>query len=259
MVPVAARVVVAQHGGGLARLIQHAQRQVDLHQAVQGLRHVAGALVLIHHLAETLHGGQVQAHALVIAPDVHLLTRQMVAGQVDLQLGVAGVRAGGEAADDLFQGLQRLHGRGLVAPHVGDLLIIAEALQVIGVGDVGVARVQADEAVQRADGLFILVGLVIGVGGHQLGAHGPGGIGVLLFHGAEQQGRLLVFAAIDGVAGFGVDLLHRAFDVGRLLLIAGASRDREQRQGGGERDQAAEATGRQGNAREGQGHLLGAE
>ena len=86
----------------------------------------------------------------------------MVAGEVELQLGVARVFAVGEAADDVVERTQRQLGRFLVAADIDDLHVVADRLQVIRVGDVAVARMQLDEAVGGDDRIVVLAVLVIG-------------------------------------------------------------------------------------------------
>ena len=92
LVPFAARVVVAEHRGGLARLVGQAEHQVDLGQPVQRLGHVVGGLVVVHHALEPADRGGVQVLLLVEAADLHLLAGEVVAGEVDLQPRVAAHR-----------------------------------------------------------------------------------------------------------------------------------------------------------------------
>ena len=81
-------------------------------------------------------------------------------------------------------------GRGLVAADVDDLLEVADGLQIVGVGRRGVARIERDELVGVGDRLGVVVGLVVGVGGHQDRAARPLRIGVLALHLAEVVDRL---------------------------------------------------------------------
>ena len=157
LVPGAAGVVVAEHGGGLPRLLRQAERQVDLGQPVQRLGHVVGGLVILDHALEPADRRAVQLLALVEAADIHLLAGQMVAAEVDLQPRVAGIGGVGEAVHHVLQRGHGLFGAALVALRVGDLLVVAERAQVIGIGDVAMRRMQLDEAVQRADRLGVAV------------------------------------------------------------------------------------------------------
>src|SRR3546814_3032103 len=61
-----------------------------------------------------------------LATDLHVLVGQVIEGEVDLQLGVARVLAVREPAHQLFQRVQRIGGRLLVAAHVDDLLVRSE-------------------------------------------------------------------------------------------------------------------------------------
>src|SRR3546814_14265748 len=91
-------------------------------------------------------------------------------GEVDLQLGVARVLAVREPAHQLFQRVQRIGGRLLVAAHVDDLLVVGDRLQVIGVGGIGAARMQLDETVEGVDRLVVGLLLIDRVGGNELGS-----------------------------------------------------------------------------------------
>jgi hypothetical protein len=160
----------------------------------------------------------------------------VVAGEVDLQLGVARVLRGREALHHLLEGLQRPLGELLVAADVDDLLVVAEPLQVVGVVDVRVRRVELDEPVEGVDGVGVLVGLVLRVGRHQLRLGRPDRVRVLALDLVEQRGGLLEVAAERRVVGLVVDLLDRTLHVGRLVgRAAGGQRCEDQR---GERDKA---------------------
>ncbi len=150
-VPFAAGIVMSQHRRRPPRLVRQAEDQIDLRQPVQRLGHVVGGLEIVHHALEAADRGGVQMLLLVPAADVHLLAGQMVAREVDLQPRIAAIGAVGEAVDHLLQRGHRVLRALLVARDVGDLLVIAQRPQVIGIGDVAARRVQLDEAVQRAD------------------------------------------------------------------------------------------------------------
>ena len=95
-------------------------------------------------------------------------------GKVDLQAGVAGIGAVREAAQHLLERTQRQFGHARVALDVGDLLVEAQRLEIIGVADVAVRRVELDEAVHGHDRVVVFVVLVMRVGRHQLGLRRPG-------------------------------------------------------------------------------------
>src|SRR3546814_18204060 len=65
-----------------------------------------------------------------LATDLHVLAGQVIEGEVDLQLCVARVLAVREPAHQLFQRVQRIGGRLLVAAHVDDLLVRSEERRV---------------------------------------------------------------------------------------------------------------------------------
>ena len=62
----------------------------------------------------------------------------------------------------------------LIALDVGDLLVIGERAQVVGVSDVAMRRMQLDEAVQRANRIGVMILQILCVALHQLGIHRPG-------------------------------------------------------------------------------------
>ncbi|MCY1532849.1 hypothetical protein D9M68_681440 [compost metagenome] len=138
--------------------------------------------------------------------DVHLVGGQQVAQVDHARLGVRGVAAVGEAAGELGELVERVAGGARVAlGHVQrqearhQAAVLGErghALHVVGVVDVGVLRVQADEA--------------LGGGTRGLGLH-------VLVVGVDQfQLRLLGIAA-ERIAGF--QRLQLADGVGVALVV----------------------------------------
>src|SRR5471032_1781232 len=148
-IPVSAREVVAEHGGGLLGLALDAQRHVALDQPMQRLRYVGSRLVALDHHAVAVDRADVLLLLLIVAADVHLLAGEMVDGEFDLEARVARIWRVGEALDDLGQRIERLLRNALVAADVGDLLVETERLQVVGVRDILVAGMELDEAVDR--------------------------------------------------------------------------------------------------------------
>src|SRR3546814_18743697 len=88
-----------------------------------------------------------------VAADLHLLSGKVVVRQVELEGRVAREGRPREAPRYLAQRFEGQPGHALVAVNVGDLLVVAQRLQVIGVGDVTVSRVQLAEAVAPDDHL----------------------------------------------------------------------------------------------------------
>ena len=197
LVPLAARVVVAEHGGGRLGFGLDAERIVGLGQAVEGLGRLRRRLVVHDHRLEAIDGGDVGALLEVVAPDFHLLAGQMVAGEHRLGLGVLGVGRSGKAAADLLERAQGLLGGRLVALHVDDLLVVAERDQIIGVGRVLVAGMERDEALGRVDRIVIGIALVLGIGLHQDGLGGEARIGMLALDFLELLGGGAVLAGVQ--------------------------------------------------------------
>jgi hypothetical protein len=71
----------------------------------------------------------------------------MIAGQVHFEGGVAGVLALREALDNCPEVFQSQSRHLLVARDIRNLFVVADAPQVVGVGDVLVAGVKVDETV----------------------------------------------------------------------------------------------------------------
>ena len=71
-----------------------------------------------------------------------------------------------EAADDF---LKRCDGDGslaLVALRIGDLFILGQRAQVIGISNIAMRRVQLNEAIKRANGFGVTVTQIFAIGGH---------------------------------------------------------------------------------------------
>src|SRR5882724_4912716 len=166
LVPVAAGVVVAEHGRGGLRLVLDADRQVALGQALERLRNVGRGLVELDDAAEAVDGGEVLLALEVEAADLHFLAGEVVAGEVELQRRIARVVGVGEAGDDVVEGIERLLGVLLVAADVDDLLVIADGLEIVGIGDALVAGMEVDEAAERDERIVVLVLQVVGIGRH---------------------------------------------------------------------------------------------
>jgi hypothetical protein len=206
-----------QHGGRRLGLTHQAERQIGFGQAMQGLRHVAGGLVFFDDVAETADGRVLLPLPQVIAADFHLLASEMVIGQVDFKRRVARIGRIGEPPRHFAQRIQRLLGHPLVTPHIGDLLVIAKPLHVVGVGDVLAAGMELDEPIQGNDRIVVLQRLVMGECCHQLRPRRPLRIGVLPLDLVKQPGCRLVVFLIHGGGGLGIDRLDRALHIGGLL------------------------------------------
>ena len=170
---------------------------------------MARGLIFLDHAAEAVDGREILQPVLVPAPDLHILAGEMVAGEIDLEGGVAGIGRVREAVDHLLQGGQRLLRRLLVAAHILDLLVVAQRLQIIGVGGVLVAGMQIEEMVDGADGLVIAIAAVIGIGIHDLGLGRDGRVGMLRLDLFEEPGRIADVAGLQGGHALVVERLGR--------------------------------------------------
>src|SRR6266851_1219594 len=230
LIPVAAREIVAQHRRRLLGLALHAERQVSLDQAMQRLGHVGGGLVALDHDAIAVDRPDILLVLLVVAADRHLLAGEMVDGELDLEARVAGIGRFGETLDDFGQGVERLLGDALVAADVGDLLVEAQRLQIVGVGNVAVPGMELDEPVERDDGLVVLVRLVVGEGSHDLGLGRPDRVGVLAIDFLEALRGGLVFLLPEVIEGAVVENLDRLLDVVRVVVRGATAAKPERRQ-----------------------------
>src|SRR5690348_15125443 len=61
LVPGAAGIVVAEHGGGGFRFVVYAQRIIGFGQALEGFGDLRGLLILLHHRAEAVDGADIVA------------------------------------------------------------------------------------------------------------------------------------------------------------------------------------------------------
>src|SRR5262249_5626851 len=102
-VPRAVREIVAQHCGGSLRLVDDAERHIDLGEPHQRLLAVARRLILGHHDLEPVDRACVVALLQIITADRHLLAGQLIPGDVDLALGACGIFAVGEFADHVVE------------------------------------------------------------------------------------------------------------------------------------------------------------
>ena len=121
----------------------------------------------------------------------------MIVSQLQLKRRVFGIFGVREAGNDLTQRLQSQPGVFLILFNAGNLLVITERFQIIGIGNVLVAGVKFDEAVQTENGVVIFLVLVIGISAHDFGLGRPFGIGMLQLDLFEGFGRLFISGSIQ--------------------------------------------------------------
>ena len=120
---------------------------------------MARGLVLGDHDLEAVDRAGVIVLFQIIAPDIHFLAGELVAGAFELGLGADGVFRGRIFADHFLQRVDRLLGAGLVAGNVRDLVVMRGRDQVLRVGGVGAARMQRDVAGGGANAIVVVAGL----------------------------------------------------------------------------------------------------
>ncbi len=133
----------------------------------------------------------------------------------------------GEAAHHLVERLQRLLGHLLVAADIGDLDVVAERLEVIGVGGVAIAGMELDETVGGDDRLVVFLRLVERVGAHHLRLGRPHRIGMLAVDFLEALGGLLVFLAAQRIEGAVVEDFHGLLDIVGIVVRRAAAGEPE--------------------------------
>ncbi len=187
-------------------------------------------VIFVDDLTEAQRRGNPLAAALVEAADFHFLARQMIADEIDLQPRIDRIARVGVAADQFAQRVERLLRDLLIARHVGDLLVITERNQIIGVRRVLIARMDRQEALRPVDRFLVIVAQIIAECRHQLRTPRPDRVGMLALHLVEQDRRLLIPPAIEPVLGGRIKRVDIARDERQVPLgtLAAASGHRAQ-------------------------------
>ncbi len=238
-----------EHGGRGLRLVDDAERHIGFGQPHQRLFDVTRGLVLGDHDFEAVDGAGVVLLVQVIAPDLHFLAGELVAGDFDFLFGADGVFAGRILADHLVERAERLLGAGLVAGDVRDFVEIGGADQVLRVSGVRAAGMQRDVALGRGDAIVIGAGLVIGIGRHDQRLARPFRVGVLAVDLLEllRRGRRVVLGVeeiealvVEPVGGF---VGRRVVLAEKIEAAAGAQARRQQHHGQRAHEPASGASG----------------
>src|SRR6516164_3359917 len=201
LIPLATRVVVTENCGIGLSLGGQAERQIAFDKALQRLRHMCRRLIIVNDAFEPVHRSQILAALKVVPADLHFLTGQMIASKVEFELGVACVLAVGKTTHHVIERLQGLVRYLLIAAYIGDLDIIGNRLQIIGVSNVAVPRMQLDKAIRSNHCFAIISRLVFGIGCHDLALRGPDRVGMLaldLVKGLGRRGITLLDHLVHG-------------------------------------------------------------
>src|SRR5579862_2045013 len=86
LVPMTARIVVAENSGVFLGLLGKAERQIALDETLQSFGHVRRRLVIVDDPLEAVHRRQIFALLQIVAADFHLLAGEMVVREVEFQL-----------------------------------------------------------------------------------------------------------------------------------------------------------------------------
>src|SRR5690606_98155 len=184
-----------------------AQQMVGLGHDGQGVGHRGGLLEIFHHIAAAVGRRHIGAALEVVVGGVNFVLGQQVSQKYHALAGVGGVAAVGVQGEQLAEGAKGLpRGPGIAAGEVGGnevvekgaaLLEVGQALDVVGVVHIGVARVEADKAVGGGDGGLVVGGAVVGVNQLQLGLLGVGAKGELGLQGLEVGDGIIPAAAVE--------------------------------------------------------------
>src|SRR5215469_6698779 len=178
-IPLAARIIVTQHRCILSGFVGQTEREIALDEPLQRFGDMSRCLIIVDHPFEAVYRRQILPAAEIIATNLHLLSGEMVPGEVELELRVSRVFAVGETAHDIVQRLEGEFGGFLVAPDIDDLNVIRDRLQIIRISDITVAWMKLNKTVRRNNRLSIISTFVESIGRHQLALGGPDRVGVL--------------------------------------------------------------------------------
>ena len=203
------RVVLLEQVKAGSCQVGHAQALVRLDHQRQAVGHGWGFLEVFHHVATAVGGGDVGLALDIVVANVHFIGGQQVAQVHHAVLGVGRVAAVGVAAGQLGELVERVAGgAGIALGHVqrqearheaAVLVKRGQALEVVGVVDVRVLWVQADEALGGGLGGFRLHVLVVGIDQVQLRLFGVAAERVARLQGLELAHGAAVAAGVQVV------------------------------------------------------------
>ena len=179
-----------------------------------------GRVIAVDDFAEADNAGEPLRAALIESPDFHFLAREVIIDKIDFQPRIGGIARVGIAADEFTHRIERLLRDFLVARDVGDLLVIIERDQIIGIGRVAVAGVDRQEARRRFGRLDIIARHIVRKCTHQLRTARPRRIGVLAFNFVKQGRRKFILVAVKPVFRRRIQRVNIASDIGGVGFLA---------------------------------------
>ena len=215
----AVRIVEAQYPQGVIRQVINTQFAVGACHDHQCIGNSRGALVIFHDILATVGGRDIG-----LAPHVVIGNMNFIFGHVIAQVNHALCRVDGiNAVRVKFHQLAEIivggtHGKGvafrwLLRQVFSDngfaAVVVRQSLEIPGIVNIGVARIDLDEAVGGCDGQVGFLVLVIGIGNFKFG---------LLCIAAKGIARLQDFEILDGLfvillgqffLGLGIQLVGR--------------------------------------------------
>src|SRR4029078_4647486 len=213
VVPFAVREVVAKHGGRSFGLVDDAQRHIGLGQTHQGFFHLLGGLVVAHHDAEAIDGGEIIVMPQVVTAHRHLARGKQIAQDAHSVLRLVRIARSRIALEQLLVGVEGLSRGALIAFRIEHLNVIGHANDVLGEVRLGRAGMEGEVAVGGRDGGVIFAGLVISVGRHDDRLARFLRIRVIDVDFLVFLGGVGIAALVDHRLGLAVD------DVGRIVVL----------------------------------------
>ena len=133
---------MAKDGCGALCLTLKTQCQIAFGQACKCFGNVGCGLIFVDNRFEPVDRSQIFLTVLIIAPDAHFLAGKMIDRKVLFQFGVAGIFAVGETADNIIKRLHGVLGHLLITADIGNLFIVGQCLEVIGIWHIRVGRMK---------------------------------------------------------------------------------------------------------------------
>ena len=175
--------------------IVHGKAAVTRDHEGQAVSHRGGLLVVFHHIAAAVGGGQIGATLEIVMANVHVVGSQQITQIDHACAGIRGVLAVRVAVDQLGEVVERVTCCTRIATgHVErqetlkNALVTGkgcEAANVVGIVNVRVGRVQTDETVGGRRGSLRLVILIVGVDQFQLSLLGVAAERIASLKGAQ--------------------------------------------------------------------------
>lgn len=220
--PGAVGVVETEHLAGIFAGINQPQRFVGVHEHAEGVFLRGGVGEFFQRGLRAVDGGDIGVARKIIAGDQRFMPPQRVDEVLQTLARIGGVAAVGKTGDEGFEGFKgfaRAFGVALgqidvrQPPEQAEVGIEGgQPFEVVGVIDVGVIGMQADETLGGGNGFFRLGGFVVGVGGFKLRLLRVATVRVAGFEAFKVFDGFLEIAFVQRFLAGVVDFLRRPAD-----------------------------------------------